>query len=211
MSPEQTVPQPTGPESVVGRGRIFELVQQNYAMGSKILTFEIARRAPGVRAIVRRDDGAYLLIKEYRVELQGFDVRLPGGKVADSLEEWHKLKAETPSETEIAKQAAAREVAEETGLVDLSSFSYVDIAHCGATVVWDLYYFSATAPSSARLRNDGQEQGEVIEPYWSSAVDTLKAVLSGEMREHRSASVLATYLRRSESVHTWEAALRQPR
>lgn len=66
------------------RGRIIEVVEEKY--GTR--TFEIARRSPGVRALIVRD-GKILLSREYRTEVDEYDFRLPGGKVFDTLSEYN--------------------------------------------------------------------------------------------------------------------------
>ena len=58
-------------------------------------TFELARRAPGVRVIIpdHRAAGKVLLTKEFRRELNGGTSRLPGGKVFDTLAEFETFRA----------------------------------------------------------------------------------------------------------------------
>jgi hypothetical protein len=59
-------------ENIVYQGRILEIVQKE--VGGKI--FEIARRSPGVRLIILKDE-SILLTKERRHEYNGYDYRLP--------------------------------------------------------------------------------------------------------------------------------------
>lgn len=56
-----------------------------------VKTFEKARRAPGTRLIIPVGEDSILLTKEYRQEVDGYDFRLPGGKVFDSLEEYNSF------------------------------------------------------------------------------------------------------------------------
>ena len=58
-------------------------------LGDKKMTFEKARRAPGVRLLIIKKN-KILITKEYRDEIGEFDYRLPGGKVFDKLEEYQK-------------------------------------------------------------------------------------------------------------------------
>ena len=48
---------------------------------------EIVRRPPGVRLLIVKE-GNVLLTKEYRHEADGYDFRLPGGKVFESLRDF---------------------------------------------------------------------------------------------------------------------------
>jgi 8-oxo-dGTP pyrophosphatase MutT (NUDIX family) len=74
------------------------------------LVFEIARRSPGVRLIIC-DKDKILLSKEFRKELKGYDYRLPGGKVFDTLKEYNKNKKNIKKYTLVA---AKNECEEET-------------------------------------------------------------------------------------------------
>ena len=65
----------------------FEIIHQDYKIWEKIITFEVAKRAPWVRLIIINKDNKILLSKEYRTELEEFDYRLPWWKVFDSKEE----------------------------------------------------------------------------------------------------------------------------
>ena len=71
-------------ETSLFRGKIIEVVEKDIE-GRK---FEIARRSPGVRIIIR-DGNKILITKEYRYEHNSYDYRLPGGKVFDTLEEFN--------------------------------------------------------------------------------------------------------------------------
>jgi 8-oxo-dGTP pyrophosphatase MutT (NUDIX family) len=90
-------------------------------MGDTERIWEIARRSPGVRLILR-DGDKILLTKEYRKELDAVDYRLPGGKVFDTLEEYNAYKQDIEK---YALRAARRECEEETGLIpqDISLYS----------------------------------------------------------------------------------------
>jgi ADP-ribose pyrophosphatase len=81
-----------------------------------------------------------LLTKEYRKELKGYDYRLPGGKVFDTLAEYNKNKKNIKK---YALIAAKRECEEEVGLIPQTLKLYY-ISTAGATVEWDLHYFIVT-------------------------------------------------------------------
>jgi 8-oxo-dGTP pyrophosphatase MutT (NUDIX family) len=200
-------PIPVGDERTLGRGRIFELVDQDYKIGSVTKRFETARRAPGVRVIVRDSAGRYLLIREYRVELNDYDLRLPGGKVEDHLDVWERRLTEVGDAKALACEAGRRELLEETGIETVGDLQYVDVARCGATVKWDLYYFEARA-SGTSFDGSGQESGELIQPLWMTAEDMLTSLLDGNMKEHRSVGVLVPYIWRNEKRKVWENIVR---
>ena len=82
---------PKLPEEIFAAGKLFELVHLPQPDGR---VFELARRAPGVRLIIcDRQNKTILLTKEFRQELDGWDYRLPGGKVFDSLDEYEAFRA----------------------------------------------------------------------------------------------------------------------
>jgi len=184
-------PEPIGDEEVMYEGRIFEVVQQPHQIGDRVINFESARRAPGVRLMIVHD-GKMLITKEYRSELNGFDYRLPGGKVFDSLNEFQEARKLGKEMVEEAKLAAQREALEETGHV-VEKMQHIHTTSPGATVSWDLYYFLI---EDAHEHEDGQqlEDGEVITAMWKSFDEVKAMCLSGEIQEERSVAVLLKYL-----------------
>lgn len=180
--------QKDGPEELVYQGKIFEVVKQPMISGDKKMEFEIAQRSPGVRLIIV-DDGKMLLTKEYRHELGGYDYRLPGGKVFDTLQEYHKhVDADL---LPFALSAAKRECREEVGIV-VEELTHFATASSGATVVWDLYYFLVTKFTSS-TEGQGLEVGEDIEVTWQSFQQVKELCRTGEFGEDRSAGILFRY------------------
>lgn len=179
-------------EEVTYQGRMFEVVHMTYKIGDNEVVYEKARRAPGTRLVVVAPDKEILLINEYRSELQDWDIRLPGGKVCDSLEEYHKLILNGESLESKAKEGAKKEALEEVGIVvkDAELFS---LSTCGASVIWDLYYFIIT---DYEEHPDGQqlELGENITINWVSIEEAKRLALDGSIKEDRSAAVLLRFL-----------------
>jgi 8-oxo-dGTP pyrophosphatase MutT (NUDIX family) len=172
-------------EQIVFSGKIGEVVHIEQPDGR---VFEQYRRPPGTRLIIVSPEGKILITKEHRHETGNIDLRLPGGKVCDSLEDFHALKASEQDMLEAAKTAAEKEALEETGLI-VKDLEPVTTAKAGATVDWDLYYFL--------IRNyiensEGQqlEQGENIEVTWMSLAEIQTAISAGQMQEWRSVGVL---------------------
>ena len=64
---------------VVFSGKIVEVVHEYDPQSKRVL--EKVRRSPGVRLIITTDDHKFVLTKELRKEVGGYDIRLPGGKV----------------------------------------------------------------------------------------------------------------------------------
>lgn len=180
------------PERVVYRGRIFEVVEVDVDEGGHQTTFEKVRRAPGTRIIVRDADGMILLTREWRHELRREDLRLPGGKVFDTLQEYEQNGGGNTGHIEVVAKAARRELREETG-IEASSLDFVARSVCGATVDWDLYYFEAV---DWKRVSDGQvlEPGEEITVTWMSRQETIDACLKGDISEERTALVLLRFL-----------------
>jgi 8-oxo-dGTP pyrophosphatase MutT (NUDIX family) len=95
--------------------------------------FERWRRPPGTRLVIVSPDNKILITREHRRETGGIDLRLPGGKVCDDLESYHKLLAGEEDLTEAARNAATKEALEETGLIVKES-QLITKAVDGATV-----------------------------------------------------------------------------
>lgn len=178
----------------VYRGRLFEIVEQDFNIGTNIKTFEFARRGPGTRIILVSDEEQQMILtREFRRELNSYDIRLPGGKVFDSLEEFEQARNSESSIETYAEKAAKRELEEETGYkaVDLE---LLGISKCGATIQWDLYYFLCTNWTAPVVPFKPME-GEDISVDWYHFSDAENYCLSGTISEERSAVRILRFLR----------------
>ncbi len=176
-------------EKITHQGSIIEVVQKEVEQNGKAKVFEFARRSPGTRLIISKD-GKILLTKEFRHELDGYDYRLPGGKVYDTLDEYNSALASGTDIAEAAKRAALKEAREEVG-VEANGAEFLHKSVCGATVVWDLFYFSI---SEFTQTEQELEDGEDISVEWFTPEQVRAMYLSGEVSEERSALVLLRYL-----------------
>jgi 8-oxo-dGTP pyrophosphatase MutT (NUDIX family) len=172
-------------ESTVYQGILGEVVHSKQPDGR---VFERYRRAPGVRLIVVTPDGKLVITREYRQETGDIDIRLPGGKVCDSLPEYHSLLASGEDLAKAAEVAAIKEGREELGL-ELSNLRLVAKAPAGATVEWDLYYFQ-TNTYTASSNGQQLEAGEQIEVAELTLSEVRQAIADGRMQEWRSVGVL---------------------
>ena len=143
---EGTIPVPVGDEAIAYRERMIEIVTQQMRVGSEEIVFEKARRSPGTRLLITSPDHNILLTREYRGEVGGWDYRLPGGKVFDSLEEYSEAVRSGVDLLEKSKQAAQKEALEEVGAT-VEDINYLYTSRCGATVEWDLHYFEVQLPT----------------------------------------------------------------
>jgi len=186
-------PIPNGPENVTYRGKMIEVVEQPMKIGEKEIAFEVARRAPGTRLIISLPDNKILLTREYRTYLNGYDYRLPGGKVLDSLKDYDEFRASGRDIKDKAQEAAIKEAREEVGLV-VSAMELFALSKCGASMEWDLYYYVVRAYTEAEQQ---LEHGEDI-TLAPTDIEEVKAMcLDGRIQEERSALMLLRYLQRS--------------
>lgn len=176
-------------EKITHQGRIIEVVQKEIEQNGKVKVFEYVRRSPGVRLIIPKEN-TILLTKEFRRELNSYDYRLPGGKVYDSLDEYNNALITSVDINESAKVAAIKEAKEEAG-IEAKGLSLFHKSVCGATVVWDLFYFVVNefTESSQNL-----EEGEDIAFQFVDKEAVKKMCLDGSISEERSALVLLRYL-----------------
>jgi 8-oxo-dGTP pyrophosphatase MutT (NUDIX family) len=185
MSDQKPQDQSDSQDIIAFSGKIGEVIHAKQADGR---VFERYRRPPGTRLIIVSPDKKILVTKEHRSETGGIDLRLPGGKVCDSLEAYHELLNSGQDIVEAAKTAAIKEALEETGLV-IENLRLITKANAGATVEWDLYYFRVDkyieSPNGQEL-----EAGEDIEVAWMTAEELRQAIENNEMREWRSVGVL---------------------
>lgn len=176
-------------ERITHQGRLIEVLESEVTESGEVKTFEYARRSPGVRLIIPQGN-TVLLSKEFRHEVGGYDYRLPGGKVYDSLREYKEALASGADIAEAARVAAIKEAREEVG-IEVKDISFFHKSICGATVVWDLFYFVV------KEFEQFSQQLEHGEDITIEAVDRAKAnelCLDGTMSEERSALVLLRYL-----------------
>lgn len=188
----QNLPIPVGEEKIVYKGKLFEVVEQTMKAGDREFHIELVRRPPGTRLIIVSEDKKILLTQEYRIELKDWDIRLPGGKVFDSSQEYNEFLKSGKDITEKAAEAAKKEAHEEAGL-EVEEMQYFLTSHCGVSVIWDLYFFVVT---KYQEHADGQklEVGENIKLKWISFTEARTLCLEGKIREDRSVAVLLKYL-----------------
>lgn len=188
---------PMNKTHVVFRGNLIEIIHQEFETinGKKI--FEIARRGPGTRIILVSTNNQILITREYRTELNNYDIRLPGGKVFDSLYEFENALAENKPMIEFAKEAAIRELKEETGFIT-SNMEFITISRCGATIEWDIYYFLCTnwnPPEGKVIPHEDED----ITTLWENFENIKELCLNGNISEERSAIQLLRYIYKTEN------------
>ena len=172
-------------EQVVYAGKIGEVIHTIQPDGR---VFERYRRPPGVRIIAVTPEGKILMTREHRQETGGYDLRLPGGKVCDSLSEYHQLLASGQSVEQAAIEAARKEGRQEIG-IDITESHQITNATDGATVEWDLRYIMVDRYDSSP---NGQELelGEDITVVALSPAEVRQAIADGDMQEWRSVVVM---------------------
>lgn len=168
--------------NIVFQGKIIEVIQD----GKR----EFARRSPGTRLLIVKD-GQIMLTKEHREELKDFDYRLPGGKVFDTLAEYNQFVDSGNDILIVAQDAAKKEAREEVG-IEVSDIKHIWTSVCGATVIWDLYYFVVS--QFTKLESQSLEEGENIKPVWFTYEEARQLALTGKMSEDRSVAVLLRFL-----------------
>lgn len=175
----------SGREEIKFEGQTFQIISQPWNFGGKIQTLERARRSPGVRLIIVKDN-KLLLTKEYRMELNGYDYRLPGGKVFDSLKEYNEALDSGKDMLEYAAEAAKKECIEETGLV-AKKIKHFQTTQAGQTIVWDLYYFIV---EDFEEKGQSPEFDEEIYPEWKTFGEIKELCSKNKISEDRSLGVL---------------------
>ncbi len=180
------------------RGKMFEIVTWEGKPGVK---FEAAARAPGVRLIIETEKNgmkALLMTKEIRREAGGFDFRLPGGKVFDSLNELDQHRESGNDISPIAETAAKKEGKEEAGISG-GEYTPIEISKAGASVEWDLHYFVVKNSEIGEQELEEHEQGD-IETVILSAEEIFYKLSQREIKEGRSADILWSWLQKNDFI-----------
>ena len=182
-------------EELLFEGKTFEIIKKNFISGEKSSKIEIARRSPGVRLIIVKDN-KMLITKEFRFELNDYDYRLPGGKVFDSLKEYKEALMKDSDILKHATEAAKKECLEETGLI-AKNIKHFLTANAGLTVKWDLFYFIV---DDFEENEKGQQLGFDEEIYvgWKTFDEVKELCLNNEIGEYRSVGVILSYILKNE-------------
>ena len=175
----------------------FEFIQteEEFLIDGKLKTVKrnMVRRPPGIRALITdQQNHKILLSREFRYELNGWDYRLPGGKVFDSLDDYKKSILED-TVLDHVEQTVPKEVMEEVGLI-VKIPKLLKVSHDGAGVIWDLYYYEIT---DYEISKDGPklEQDEVIDGFvWKSYDEIIDLCIQREIHEERTVGVLLPYV-----------------
>ena len=184
-------------ETVVFDNGFFEFLktEEEFIIDNekRIVKRTMVRRPPGIRAlIINKEKKEILLSREFRYELNGWDYRLPGGKVFDSLEDYKKS-LDRDDVIDYVEATVPKEVLEEVGLV-VKNAKLIKNSRDGAGVIWDLYYYEIT---DYELSDNGPqlEENEVIDGYvWKSFDNVVELCINGEINEDRTVAVLLTYI-----------------
>lgn len=184
-------------EKVIFDNGFFEFIhsEEEFIIDGKTKSVKrnMVRRPPGIRAlIVDKEKRKILFSREFRYELNDWDLRLPGGKVFDSLEDY-KISLEKGDVLEHVEMTVPKEVHEEIGLV-VKNPKLIKVSKDGAGVIWDLYYYEIT---DYEVSKDGPqlEEDEVIQGYvWKSYDEVIDLCNQNLIHEDRTVGVLLTYI-----------------
>ncbi len=186
---------PDGEPRIITEARIGAIVRYPVLVdeghGYVKKEFEKFSRPPGTRIIAVRDNKIFLQ-QEARLEVDGFDWRLPGGKVFDTFADFKPYLAK-PIPENIIIAAGQKELGEEAGLV-AAKVRVVSKKVCGATVDWDLYYLEAATISEAAASRTHHEGEQIDKSGWFTFDQVKKMCEKGEIGEGRTAAALIEYM-----------------
>lgn len=178
-------------------GEIVQVLQKKTERGN---VHEIARRSPGVRMIIVTPDNNFLISREKRDYLEkGWDYRLPGGKVVDTLSGYLKLLGDLENGLDqgslipTVEQAVIKESKEEVGIT-VRNPELLHIAPSGGTIEWDLWYWLVRDFDQGAQELEHDEEIEIVE---MTPAQVAKLVIDKEFSEDRSRVVLMDYLIKS--------------
>ena len=185
-----------GEEKSIFEGKMIQVIHQEMEFSNRgeINTYnaETARRAPGIRAIIVRNN-QILLTKELRPEIQDWDFRLAGGKVFDSLEEYLKNVDNENVIKDTIIEKVLDEVADEARII-VKSLNFYAKSILGSSMQWDLYYYEIT-DFEDNLNYIIKDKGEIIYPIWKTFEEAIKMCYDGSIKEERSAMILLRYFK----------------
>lgn len=192
---------PNGSPTILAGGKLGALVGFPMLVANKNdeyeeKMFEQFIRPPGTRMIVVREN-KILLQKEYRLETDTEDWRLPGGKVVDSFTEYEPyIGKDMP--LEIILEAGKRELREEAQL-EARTISLFHKSVCGASVQWDLYYLLVDKFEHA-VEIDNEEMEDILGHEWKTHDEVLELCKKGSISEDRTVAVLYRYITSNKTL-----------
>lgn len=182
---------------IVFSGKMFQIKQWE---GKPGVIFEAAVRAPGVRVLAEiLEDGQkkVVLTQEKRREADGYDYRLPGGKVFDSLEEFSNFNGDMRDQ---ALKKAKEEAKEEAG-ISSETWKLLGTSKAGASVDWDLHYFLALNCSLGAQELEDGEKGDFGSIVRVSPSELLTFLKENKIQEGRSAAYLWKWLAENDYIN----------
>ena len=90
-----------------------------------------------------------------------------------------------------AKEGAIREIKQETGII-VKDLELVKVSKCGATVIWDLYYF--VSKGEIVQKEQELDDDEKIKTVWMQYKEVIQACIDGKVNEDRTLGILLKYL-----------------
>jgi 8-oxo-dGTP pyrophosphatase MutT (NUDIX family) len=180
-------------EEIAYKGKILAIINVHQPNGE---VWEIARRSPGVRVIIKNTDGTYKLSNEFRHEHNSHGYRLAGGKMFDHLQDFIQFSKDTDEEKLLvrAKEDAIREAEEELGIKNPQSIRFLEKSVLGSTVEWDLYVFEISDFQQGKPNTHGMEDIEAVDLTKEQIID---AIESGKFNEDRMVPIVLRYLKKS--------------
>ncbi len=183
------------------RSRLFVIENYDVLFSDGVIkNFQRVERSPGVRTMITCGE-EILVTREWREEIGGWDYRLPGGKMFETIASYKQFLQEH-GETLLptrAQETAAREVQEETGITLFpSDLSMAQLSKCGSVISWDLYYFQVEIQKQDVAPSVTSSESEIVENVWVSRDDALKLCLQGVVSEDRTSSFLLKFLYRQQ-------------
>jgi len=115
---------------------------------------------------------------------------LPGGKVFDTLVEFHEYMDNSFLMKSAIEKAVTREAKEEIGIT-VQDMKHISTSACGATIIWDLHYYEV---SDYMMGEQELEDGEIITYDFYDSETVRQRCLDGTIDEERSAIILLKYL-----------------
>lgn len=177
--------------------RIVQVVEYEVDFHWKKKVFEKAQRAPWVRLIIQDEQFRIFLNNEYRYELDAFDWRLPWWKVFDTLVEYTHFKETEQKIEDKVIDAAKREALEEVW-IEVEEVSILWKKVCWTTMERDLWYVLVNNFSVVYWSLENEEWEHISEWKWFSFAEIKELIVTWDIQEWRSISVLCQIIFSSE-------------
>lgn len=168
-------------QELVFQGKTLAVYNDSYLINKKVVKLEYMHVPKVALMIARKENGEFLLIKQFRQALSGDSIEFPAGKVEN---------------TETPKKAACREASEEAGIQAVKVIKLGEVISSPEFSNEKVYVYLATEFQEVIAHPETHEKIKVLRMYEE---DIKLAITSGKIKDGKTISAFFLYMQRQKA------------